>query len=90
MAEKIMTKALSAVCTAVMIFSCSGDPKPYGALPSPSQVEWQRMERNMFVHFGPNTFSGKEWGDGTEPEDMFNPTDLDCRQWARTAKEAGF
>ena len=48
------------------------------------------MERNLFVHFGPNTFSGREWGDGTEAEDMFNPTDLDCRQWARTAKEAGF
>ena len=44
----------------------------------------------MFCHFGPNTFSGKEWGDGTEAEDLFNPTDLDCRQWAATAKAAGF
>ena len=34
----------------------------------------------MFCHFGPNTFTGKEWGDGTETEDMFNPSDLDCRQ----------
>ena len=44
----------------------------------------------MFCHFGPNTFTGKEWGDGTETEDMFNPSDLDCRQWAATAKAAGF
>ena len=44
----------------------------------------------MFCHFGPNTFTGKEWGDGTEAEDLFNPTDMDCRQWAATAKAAGF
>jgi alpha-L-fucosidase len=47
------------------------------------------MEMNMFVHFGPNTFSGLEWGTGMEPEDLFHPTELDCRQWARTAKAAG-
>ena len=47
------------------------------------------METNMFCHFGPNTFSGLEWGEGTEPEDIFNPTALDCRQWAATAKAAG-
>jgi len=65
-------------------------PEPYGVLPSESQVEWQKLERTMFVHFGPNTFSGNEWGDGTEAEDMFNPTGMDCRQWARTARDAGF
>ena len=64
--------------------------KPYGAVPSPYQLEWQAMEMNMFCHFGPNTFTGREWGDGTEAEDLFNPTDLDCRQWAATAKAAGF
>ena len=45
---------------------------------------------NMFCHFGPNTFSGAEWGSGQEAEDLFCPTDLDCRQWAATAKAAGF
>lgn len=64
-------------------------PAPYGALPSDAQVEWQKMEYNMFVHFGPNTFTSAEWGDGTESADVFNPTDLDCRQWAATAKAAG-
>ena len=64
-------------------------PKPYGAVPTPAQLEWQQMEYNMFVHFGPNTFSGLEWGHGTEAEDLFAPTELDCRQWAATAKAAG-
>ena len=73
---------------ALTVASCVEEP--YGAVPSPSQLEWQAMEMNMFCHFGPNTFTGKEWGDGTEAEDLFNPTDLDCRQWAATAKAAGF
>ena len=47
------------------------------------------MEFNMFCHFGPNTFSGLEWGSGTESEDLFAPTGLDCHQWAATASAAG-
>jgi alpha-L-fucosidase len=47
------------------------------------------MEFYLFAHFGPNTFTDKEWGEGTEPEDIFNPTNLDCRQWCRVAKAAG-
>ena len=75
----------------LLLSACAQEaPAPYGALPSPAQVAWQRMEMNMFMHFGPNTFTGNEWGDGTEPEDIFCPTDLDCRQWARTARDAGF
>ena len=76
-----------------LTLSCSrtaAPPATYGPVPTADQVEWQKMETNMFIHFGPNTFSGKEWGDGTEPEDMFNPTALDCGQWAKTAKAAGF
>ena len=65
-------------------------PKPYGPVPTPAQVAWQRMEMNMFCHFGPNTFTGLEWGEGTEAEDIFNPTALDCNQWASVAKQAGF
>ena len=67
-----------------------GQPAPMDVIPTQAQVRWQQMETNMFVHFGPNTFSGKEWGDGTEAEDMFNPTAMDCRQWAATAAAAGF
>ena len=58
-------------------------------LPTKAQLAWHEMEFYLFMHFGPNTFTDKEWGHGDEPEDVFNPTQLDCRQWARTAKAAG-
>ena len=83
-----MNKWIPALGLALLLSAC--EEKPYGALPSPSQIAWQDMEMNMFCHFGPNTFTGLEWGEGTEAEDIFNPTDLDCRQWVRTAKAAGF
>ena len=47
------------------------------------------MEYNAFVHFNMNTFTNIEWGMGSEPPATFNPTALDCRQWARVCKEAG-
>jgi len=64
-------------------------PKPYGAIPNKYQYDWQQMEYYMFIHFGPNTFTDKEWGHGDEDPKVFNPKKLDARQWARTAKAAG-
>ena len=58
-------------------------------LPTPQQVKWHEMEFYLFAHFGPNTFTDKEWGHGDEPSTIFNPTDLDCEQWCRIAKAAG-
>ena len=58
-------------------------------LPNRQQLAWHDMEFYWFIHFGPNTFTDKEWGHGDEPEDIFNPTALDCRQWARIAKQSG-
>jgi alpha-L-fucosidase len=58
-------------------------------VPTKQQLAWHEMEFYLFTHFGPNTFTDKEWGEGTEPEDIFNPTNLDCRQWCRVAKAAG-
>lgn len=57
--------------------------------PTPAQLQWHGMEFYLFMHFGPNTFTGKEWGEGTEQEEIFNPTNLDCSQWCRIAKAAG-
>ena len=59
-------------------------------VPTPQQLEWQQMELTAFLHFGVNTFTGREWGDGTEGPNIFNPTALDCEQWVRTLKDAGF
>lgn len=59
-------------------------------VPTPQQLEWQRMELTAFLHFGVNTFTGREWGDGTEDPTIFNPTSLDCEQWVQTLKESGF
>ena len=57
--------------------------------PSPQQYEWQRMEFIAFTHFTINTFTDKEWGDGTEDPSLFNPREFDARQWVRVLKDAG-
>ncbi len=59
------------------------------AKPSPRQLNWQKLNYYAFTHFGPNTFTDLEWGHGTETEDIFNPTALDCEQWVKTFKAAG-
>ena len=59
-------------------------------VPSPQQLRWQQLELTAFFHFGINTFTGREWGDGKEDPKLFNPTQLDARQWVREAKAAGF
>ena len=65
-------------------------PAPVEPVPTPQQLAWQRMELTMFLHFGVNTFTDREWGEGKEDPAIFNPAELDCGQWARTAKAAGF
>lgn len=65
-------------------------PAPVLPVPTPQQLAWMDMETNLFVHFTVNTFTDREWGDGTEAEQVFNPTGLDTRQWARAAKAGGF
>ena len=73
------------------VFSQSGvrPPAPFGPLPSERQLHWQYLEYYAFVHFNMNTFTNKEWGDGKEDPKLFNPTQLDCRQWAKTFALAG-
>lgn len=57
--------------------------------PTERQLTWQSMEYYAFIHFGPNTFLGQEWGDGTASPSVFNPTALDANQWAKTIRDAG-
>ncbi len=58
-------------------------------LPEPKQVDWQRLENTFFIHFGPNTFNGSEWGNGFESPSDFNPTAFDATQWIDVIKQAG-
>jgi alpha-L-fucosidase len=63
--------------------------KPLPPLPSKEQLKWHEKEFYLFIHFGPNTLTDKEWGEGNEDPSIFNPTALDCEQWARIARKAG-
>jgi alpha-L-fucosidase len=59
-------------------------------IPSAGQLTWQRAHQlAVFCHFGINTFHGREWSDGSLPASSFDPTDLDARDWADAAREAG-
>ena len=64
-------------------------PSLVAPTPSSAQLAWQQLEYYAFIHFGMNTFTDHEWGEGRAPADNFNPTALDCRQWARVVKTAG-
>ena len=57
--------------------------------PSERQVSLQEREFYAFVHFTVNTFTDREWGDGTEDPAIFNPERLDADQWVDAIKAAG-
>ena len=61
----------------------------FGPTPTKQQLAWHEKEFYLFMHFGPNTFTNLEWGKGSEDPNVFNPTQLDCNQWASIAKASG-
>jgi len=67
----------------------TGDKTTVGPLPNANQLRWQDMEMYAFIHYSLNTYTDQEWGFGNEDPKLFNPSQLDCRQWARVCKQAG-
>lgn len=90
MSGKTFLRAAATCIFCIGVCSAQPDaPKPFGPIPSANQLRWQNMEFYAFVHLSVNTFTNQEWGNGDEDPKIFNPDKLDCRQWARIAKEAG-
>jgi|GEM_PF-6200612 len=92
MLKKYLILQFGLVLFGIMHFSCSQAPKdidPNTVIPTPRQVEYQKMEFIGFIHFTVNTFTDKEWGYGDESPEIFHPTDFDADQWARVARSVG-
>jgi len=92
---KIRKISKTCVLTAIFFLCCFSSraqknaPAPYGPVPSENQMKWQEMQYYAFVHMSLNTYTDQSWGFGNEDVKLFNPTALDCRQWARICKNAG-
>ncbi len=88
--QRVFNKRIWVVCfLSCTFFVLQAQQKSKDPLPTRQQLAWHEMEYYWFIHFGPNTFTDKEWGHGDEQADIFNPSQLDCRQWARIAKQSG-
>lgn len=86
--SRIATSMLMIV-HAILVHAQIVDKAPCGPVPTENQLRWQDMEMYAFIHYSLNTYTDQEWGFGNEDPKLFNPTDLDCRQWARVCKQAG-
>ena len=64
--------------------------KAANVVPAARQLRWQQLEMTVFFHFGMNTYTGKEWGNGKDDPALFNPENLDAEQWIMAVKDAGF
>lgn len=88
MSRTIGTTALCLLAASICALAAE-PPAPFGPLPTKRHLRWHEMEYYGFIHFTVNTFTDKEWGYGDESPEIFNPTDLDPRQWAEVARKAG-
>ncbi|HFK5562807.1 TPA: alpha-L-fucosidase [Elizabethkingia anophelis] len=58
-------------------------------IPTKNQLDALRNEFIAFIHFGPNTFTRMEWGNGMEDPKIFDLKELDTDQWCKSLKDAG-
>ena len=88
-----MKKYIYLFFTTILFFLASDNilvaQEKFGPTPTNQQLAWHEKEFYLFMHFGPNTFTNLEWGKGSEDPNVFNPTAIDCNQWAIIAKAAG-
>ena len=77
------------ILLSVLVMTAWAQEKVCGPVPTENQLRWQDMEMYAFIHYSLNTYTDQEWGFGNEDPKLFNPSDLDCRQWARVCKQAG-
>ena len=84
-----MKKLSVLVLATLLLAGCHARIEPFGPVPSEDQLRWQDMEMYAFIHYSLNTYTDQEWGFGDEDPALFNPSGLDCRQWARVCKQAG-
>ena len=85
----LLHKPVPLVVCALVAFMLASGQSFTDLKPSPQQLEWQDLEMGAIIHFGPNTFMDREWGDGTADPKVFNPTELDPEQWMRALRSAG-
>jgi alpha-L-fucosidase len=87
---KIKALLLGVFFAGALNLQAAEPPKPLEPLPSANQLAWIDNELTLFTHFGMNTFTGRGTGMGTEDPTLFYPTNFDCNQWVRVARETGF